>query len=151
MLKLFSVAEANALIPTVAAVIDDMQAAASDLQTLQARLQTTPAHSVQGRNLVIENNFLAVSLHENHQRLEQLGVLLQDLARGIVVFPTLLGAEVVYLCWQPGETTITHYYGVFQPVRGDLEDRLPLPASKLLADELPIVASDVVTANAHHA
>jgi len=109
VLKLFSVAEANALIPTVAAVIDDMQASASDLHTLQSRLQTTSAHSVQRRNLAVEANFLVVGLHENQQHLEQLGVLLQDLERGIMVFPTLFGAEVVYLCWQPGETTITHY------------------------------------------
>ena len=154
MLKLFSVAEANALIPTVAAVIDDMQAAASDLQNLQTQLQTTSAHSVQGRNLAVEANFLAVGLYEHHQRLEHLGVLVQDLERGIVVFPTLLAAEVVYLCWQPGETTITHYYGVEQPVKGDLEDRLPLPASKLSANELPEMPVGVlerIATNSPHA
>lgn len=127
MLKLFSVAEANALIPTVAAVIDDMQSAVRDLGVLQKRMQTTPAYGVQGRNLAIEANFLAVSLQENKMYLERLGVLLQDLERGIVVFPSQLGAEVVYLCWQPGEDVITHYYGVLQPIKGNLDDRLPLP------------------------
>lgn len=144
MLKLFSVAEANALISTVAAVIDDMQSAMRDFGTLQTRLQTTPAYSVQGRNLAIEANFLAVSLQENKMYLERLGVLLQDVERGIVVFPSQLGAEVVYLCWQPGEDTITHYYGVLQPIKGDLNDRLPLPervsplAVKLEATSDPI-------------
>ena len=148
MLKLFSVAEANALIPTVAAVIDDMQVAASDLRTLQSRLQTTSVQYVRGRSLAIEANFLAVSLYENQQRLEQLGVLVQDLERGIVVFPSLLAAEVVYLCWQPGETTITHYYGVGQPLRGDLEDRLPLPANKL--PEIPMGSLELTASHPQH-
>lgn len=146
MLKLFSVAEANALIPMVAAVIDDMQSAVRDLNALQGRLQMTSAYSVSGYNLAIEANFLAASLQENQVRLERLGVLLQDIERGIVVFPSLLGAEVVYLCWQPGEDTITYYYGVLQPIKGNLDDRLPLPVSAL-----PVTTLEAGVTNTQHA
>ena len=51
---------------------------------------------------------LAVSL--GIERLEELGVLVRDLDRGIVDFPSVREGREVYLCWHLGEPAITHWH-----------------------------------------
>jgi hypothetical protein len=51
---------------------------------------------------------LVVSL--GFERLEELGVLVRDLDRGIVDFPSVRGGREIYLCWHLGETGIGHWH-----------------------------------------
>ena len=39
-------------------------------------------------------------------RIDALGLTLRDIERGLVDFPALVMGRQVWLCWQPGETTI---------------------------------------------
>ncbi|MEM7738017.1 MAG: DUF2203 domain-containing protein [Deinococcota bacterium] len=137
MFKLFSINDANTLIPTVDATLQDMQAAARDLAKLQATLADTPAASVKARNLATEMSFLAGSLQEQHQHLARMGVFISDLERGLVLFPSQLGAEVIHLSWQQGEPAITHYHGLLQRP-GVVNERLPLPAEFLNRQDVNI-------------
>jgi hypothetical protein len=57
------------------------------------------------------------------KQLEQLGVLVKDLDRGLVDFPALRGDEEVLLCWQVGEPEIAYWHGVEEGFAG----RKPLP------------------------
>ena len=58
------------------------------------------------------------------QRLEELGVQVKDLDRGLVDFPALReNGEEVLLCWQVGEDEITHWHGLEEGFAG----RKPLP------------------------
>jgi hypothetical protein len=58
-------------------------------------------------------------------QLEQLGVLVKDLDRGLVDFPALREGEEVLLCWQVGEGEIGFWHGVDEgfagrkPLEGD--------------------------------
>jgi hypothetical protein len=45
-------------------------------------------------------------------RLEELDVVVRDLERGIIDFPSLLGGEEVYLCWLLGEASVGHWHAV---------------------------------------
>jgi hypothetical protein len=45
-------------------------------------------------------------------RLEQLDVVVRDVERGIIDFPSLLGGEEIYLCWIAGEPTVGHWHAV---------------------------------------
>jgi hypothetical protein len=56
-------------------------------------------------------------------RLEELGVLVKDLDRGLVDFPALRGAEEVLLCWQVGEEEVAYWHGLEEGFAG----RRPLP------------------------
>ncbi|MEM6431429.1 MAG: DUF2203 domain-containing protein [Deinococcota bacterium] len=126
MFKLFSINDANTLISTVDATLQEMQAAARDLAKLQATLADTAASTVQARNIATEMSFLASELQEQHQSLARMGVFISDLERGLVLFPSQLGAEVIHLSWQQGEAAITHYHGLLQRP-GVVNERLPLP------------------------
>jgi hypothetical protein len=58
-------------------------------------------------------------------KLEELGVLVKDLDRGLVDFPALRGDEEVLLCWEVGEDEVAYWHGVDEGFAG----RKPLPFS----------------------
>ncbi len=57
------------------------------------------------------------------EELQQLGVLVKDLDRGLVDFPALRGGEEVLLCWQVGEDEVAFWHGLEEGFAG----RKPLP------------------------
>ena len=56
-------------------------------------------------------------------QLEELGVVVKDLDRGLVDFPALRDGEEVLLCWEVGEDEIAFWHGVDEGFAG----RKPLP------------------------
>jgi hypothetical protein len=56
-------------------------------------------------------------------RIQDLGVLVKDLDRGLVDFPALRGGEEVLLCWHVGEDEIAYWHGLEEGYAG----RKPLP------------------------
>ena len=55
--------------------------------------------------------------------LQQLGVLVKDLDRGLVDFPALRDGVEVLLCWQVGEDEVAYWHGLEEGFAG----RKPLP------------------------
>jgi hypothetical protein len=56
-------------------------------------------------------------------QIQELGVLVKDLDRGLVDFPARRAGEDVLLCWQVGEGEVAHWHGVEEGFAG----RRPLP------------------------
>jgi hypothetical protein len=56
-------------------------------------------------------------------RIQELGVLVKDLDRGLIDFPALRGDEEVLLCWQVGEDEVNYWHGLEDGFAG----RRPLP------------------------
>jgi hypothetical protein len=56
-------------------------------------------------------------------RIQELGVLVKDLDRGLIDFPALRGDEEVLLCWQVGEDDVSYWHGLEDGFAG----RRPLP------------------------
>jgi hypothetical protein len=52
------------------------------------------------------------------ERLEQHGVLVKDLDRGLVDFPSLRAGEEILLCWQVGEDEVSFWHGVDEGFAG---------------------------------
>jgi hypothetical protein len=110
MFKLFSLQEANKLIPTVDTLLSDMQNAINDALRLRQEFTELKPNSLEARNLVQEMQFLGRVVNENKAELDKLGVFIQDIDTGKIDFPSQLGAEVVYLTWEKGKDAITHYH-----------------------------------------
>ena len=57
------------------------------------------------------------------EELQELGVQVKDLDRGLVDFPCLHGGREVLLCWQLGENEVAYWHGSDEGFAG----RKPLP------------------------
>jgi len=105
-MKLFSVEEANALVPTVRRIAEAIRRAHARLTASQAEArQAAEAASQGGGGMPDGARYVAalVALAERAGELEALGVQLKDFERGLVDFPSLREGRVVLLCWQLGE------------------------------------------------
>ncbi len=121
MLKLFSVEEANRMIPVVSELLGNLQIAVGDTLRLRQDLSALEPYTVEARNTSQEIGFLLGDIHGAKAELDRLGVFVQDVDSGVIDFPSQVGAEVVCLSWEKGQESITHYH------RLSKADRLPLP------------------------
>jgi hypothetical protein len=128
MFKLFSLQEANKLIPTVDTLLSDMQHAINDALRLRQEFTELKANSLEARNLLQEMQFLGRTVNETKAELDKLGVFIQDIDTGTIDFPSQVGAEVVYLTWQKGTDAITHYHRLSEGTP------LPLPHNQRHAE-----------------
>ena len=110
MFKLFSLNEANQLIPTVDTLLSDMQTAIAEALRLRQEFTDLKPNSLEARNVIQELQFLGRMVNENKAELDKLGVFIQDVEAGKIDFPSQFGGEVVYLTWQKGTDAITHYH-----------------------------------------
>ena len=54
----------------------------------------------------------ALEIALGFDRLEELDVVVRDLERGLIDFPSLIGGEEVYLCWMLDEPAVGHWHAV---------------------------------------
>lgn len=105
-MKLFTVAEANALLPTVQQILQRIQLARKKLASYQDEAKAAAENADQGGGGMSDGlryaNFL-IDFTSQTSELEVLGVQLKDFDRGLVDFPSLRDGRVVLLCWQIGE------------------------------------------------
>jgi hypothetical protein len=105
-MKLFSVEEANALVPTVRRIAQAIQRAHARLKASQDGAREAAEAAAQGGGGMPGGARYVealVALAERAGELEALGVQLKDFERGLVDFPSLREGRVVLLCWQLGE------------------------------------------------
>jgi len=105
-MKIFSVEEANSLLPEVRPIVKAIQQAHAGLQRFESSVKEAAAGAENGGGGMIGGSRYAelltnLSLRVNE--LEKMGVQLKDYARGLIDFPSLRDGRVVLLCWQLGE------------------------------------------------
>jgi len=104
--KIFTIEEANALLPSVKNILADIQSAHRDLSRYRAqvKLATDAAeHGGGGISQGVEYAVILTTLTASISELEALGVQIKDFERGLVDFPSFREGRVVLLCWQLGE------------------------------------------------
>jgi len=121
MYKLFTMQQATTLLPVVDEKLREMQGAIKDIMVLREQLEG--ASGLELQHMAEEIKFLMGVVHADKLELDRMGVHLQDVESGRVDFPSRLGAEVIYLCWEQGEDAITHYHRLNQGANA----RVPLP------------------------
>ena len=105
-MKIFTIQEANALLPSVKNILADIRSAHRDLSRYrsQVKLATDAAENGGGGiSQGIEYAAILTTLTASISELEALGVQIKDFERGLVDFPSLRDGRVVLLCWQLGE------------------------------------------------
>ena len=116
--QLFSLAEANALVPRLELILERMQRASliirEELSSLaeelgEAELARLSVHQLLQRKPSLHPLFEQLS--QSVEEIEEYGCLFKGLELGLVDFPAKVDGEIVDLCWQYGEKEVTYYHG----------------------------------------
>ena len=105
-LKIFTVQEANALLPNVRTIVGKIQREHRRISRYREDAKKAADAAERGGGGFVDGVAYAALLHElttQLTELEALGVQLKDFERGLVDFPSLRDGRVVLLCWQLGE------------------------------------------------
>jgi hypothetical protein len=135
--KVFTVEQANATLPLVRAVVQDIMTLAKDVRERHQRLHRaphkaaiSPAHEeelVQARS-ALERDLERLRALENE--LTELGIQLKDYFLGLVDFPARVDGRIIYLCWKAGEAQVAHWHEIDAGFAGrrELTELPPSPA-----------------------
>src|SRR6266545_5026567 len=107
----FTRAEANALLPQLRAMLDQLRDAKDDLTDTEAHEALSEASPSNGGG--DEGKQVGVAFLEVRRLLgmiEQAGIVLRDIDRGLIDFPAVLDDEEVYLCWELGEDEVAYWH-----------------------------------------
>jgi hypothetical protein len=130
--RTFTPDEANAALAEVRPLVERMVAAREallDAQRRQAELVTRVASNGGGltppdvATVATEVQQASTELVAVVEELQDLGVQVKDLDRGLVDFPCEHRGRVVLLCWELGEDEVAYWHGTEEGFAG----RKPLP------------------------
>jgi hypothetical protein len=105
-MKLFTVEEANSLLPNVRPIVHKIQRAHRRLITHQVAAKRAAAGAEFGGG-GIKNGAryaqLLIDLSVSAGKLETLGIQLKDYGHGLIDFPSMREGRIVLLCWKADE------------------------------------------------
>src|ERR1043165_2847183 len=102
-MKLFTIQEANALLPNVKTIVGKIQQAHGKVTQYRDEAKEAAKAAEKGGGGMASGLAYAQALTDltgTIAELETLGVQLKDYERGLVDFPSLRDGRVVLLCWQ---------------------------------------------------
>lgn len=105
-MKLFTIQEANALLPSVRTIVARIQQAHRRLSRYRDDARKASEAAEQGGGGINDGVAYATiltTMASAMTELDTLGVQLKDFERGLIDFPSLRDGKVVLLCWQLGE------------------------------------------------
>jgi hypothetical protein len=112
--KLFTVEEANALLPRLRELLDDLtlhrDAVREKAPHLDPILRAALANG--GGRVGSEYGVEAYKLYLAIGRIHELGVLLKDLDMGLLDFPHEREGRIVFLCWHPPEERVGYWHEI---------------------------------------
>lgn len=119
--RVFTVAEANAMLPLVRAITRDLVRLSREVVDRHQRVE----HLKAGRDMtsgdIYDQELAQIEeelakdrqrLHEFVEELRQLGVEPKSGIEGIVDFPAILEGELVFLCWKYNEPEVVYWHSL---------------------------------------
>ncbi len=106
VMKLFTVEEANSLLPRVRPIVKAVQRSHRRLLSFQSAAQRAAGGAESGGGGMSRGPQYAqllVELSLGAGQLETLGIQLKDYTRGLIDFPSMRDGRVVLLCWKVDE------------------------------------------------
>jgi len=113
-MKLFTVEEANALLPELRRLIAGLDRTRSRLQQLEPEAELAAGRASEGGGTPFGIEYAAIVARSLTltQQILGLGVEIKDFDQGLCDFPHLREGKIVYLCWKKGESRIEWWHDV---------------------------------------
>src|ERR1043166_203064 len=116
--RLFTLEEANALLPVVRRILVEIQTKKRELDALSAELDglvdktSSNGHSQAARMESVRSGTerVASDLDRLLTELHETGAELKGIEEGMVDFPSERDGRTVYLCWKMGEDAIRYWH-----------------------------------------
>ena len=120
--KYFTIDEANNALPLVRVIVTDIVTKYAEVSERKARLdqiRKSRQSSGRGPHDLYREELVQVEeeldkeitrLQGFIEELEELGVELKDISRGLVDFRSMMDGREVYLCWLLGEDEVGHWH-----------------------------------------
>jgi hypothetical protein len=137
--KIFTVREANQLLPNLTLVFSDLDQVRSRIRKLKGKMDVlemlwgeevhsgeNPDHREYSHYLEELQDFKA-DFERIHVRFTEQEVVLKGMDAGLIDFYSVIDGRLVHLCWKRGETAVEHYHHLDSGFDG----RLPIPAEEL--------------------
>ena len=107
----FTREEANAALASLRPLLQRLRDAKdllTDEEAHEALSDAAPGNGGGEAGVQVGESFLEVQ--RLLAALQEAGIVLRDIDRGLVDFPTLLDGREVYLCWELGEDGVDHWH-----------------------------------------
>jgi hypothetical protein len=110
--RLFTVEEANALLPTLRKILDEVALHRDTLRERAPQMEPILRAAAEngGGRASAEYGLEAYNLYLAIERIRELGVVLKDLDVGLLDFPHEREGRVVFLCWHPPEESVEYWH-----------------------------------------
>ncbi len=134
--RLFTVDEANALLPRLTEIFRRMDPKLARLREIEDLVEDAeaywhskgdgmpPGELATYQRLVAQAADARAAVDVELRAIQSLGCELKDVQQGLVDFPSTIEGGVAYLCWQRGETSI----GFWHSLESGFAGRRPLKA-----------------------
>ena len=107
--RYFSAEEANALLPTVGPLVEQLR----DAQAIMEERQDEVTESIPTNGGgAVHREFLDASTRASKalNELVELGIVVRDPSSGLVDFPAMRDGSEVFLCWRLGEQSVAWFH-----------------------------------------
>ena len=118
----FTLDEANALIPWLAETFRNLEFLRQEYAAIQQLLADVEESTDGGDGFKASAEQLTRQIKEGVEAILDQGIIVRDVSRGLVDFPSQRDGREVYLCWIGGEARI-HYW---HEIDRGFSDRMPL-------------------------
>ncbi len=112
--KLFTVEEANALLPGLQEILQDVFRHRDTLREkaphVQPILNAAPTNG--GGREGSEYGVEAYQLYRSIGQIREMGVVIKDIDMGLLDFPHERDGRVVFLCWHPPEERVEYWHEI---------------------------------------
>ncbi len=126
--KIFTLSEANQLIPHLAEYLNAVRRAKAVLVKTKGEIQKASANASLGGGCAAGPHYIRAleEISTNLHEIQEMGIHVKDLDKGLCDFPYFMEGRIVYLCWRLGEEEITWWHEVDVGFQG----RQPLPSEQ---------------------
>ncbi len=120
MSKIFTLSEAQTLLPVVEALLRKAQVAGVRAGELEGEMQQLSTRIFLSGGMHVDVSMAARRRAERDKAVQEakdtlveidsIGVLVKDLEQGLLDFPSMMDGKPVLLCWKLGEPAIAHWH-----------------------------------------